>query len=255
MAEPDMEIPEEHDYPTPDHVIIWLDDHIGKPGECKKLKKAFGSNLDPQSQTCTLLTDFDFDNLLRTSDGKNVQFAGVPFHLLAFDDPNRCYESFERHKDKHIYFITSGILGEHVIPMLIKNHKELFTDPETDKSYYSIYVFCGNTKYHYKWLYEARDYVQTFNHEADLLARMTRDVADYFVEQGERHIQDALCRYKWSKKLFSRYSTMGGNCVEKMKHVEVMMAGIERITQPQISNPHVDEIKLEDDEGYGQPSS
>ncbi|CAF1106026.1 unnamed protein product [Rotaria sp. Silwood1] len=260
MVEAEIQIPENYDYPTPGHLIIWLDTHIGRPNECKKLKEAFASNMDPRNQTWTMLTDPDYDNLLRSNEARPVHFAGVPFLLLAFDDLTRCYESFEQNKDKHIYFITSGTMGKDIIPRLIANYEQLFKDPITNNSYYSIYIFCGNTEYHLDWLYEVRGYVQVFNHEADLLARMTRDVADYFVEQGRHCLQNALLRYKWSKKLFTQYSKMGEICRQNMQDVEKMMADIEKILQPHISNPHVDGNNLnennynDDDDNDERPS-
>jgi hypothetical protein len=219
MAEVNMEAPYDHDYPSLDHIIIWLDDYIGKVGEYQKLKKAFASNLDPRSQTWTSLTDPDFDNLLRSGELMPVRFAGVPFHLLAFDNPIRCYEAFERYKDKHIYFITSGTLGKYIVPMLIENYRQLFIDPVTQNSYRSIYIFCGHTESHYDWLYDIREYLEVFNHEADLLTRMTGDVADYLIKQGERHLQNALCRYQWSKKALDQFRKMGENCIVQMRNV------------------------------------
>jgi len=239
MAEANMEIPEDHDYPTLDHMIIWLDDHIGKAGEYQRLKNAFASNLDPRCQTWTMLTDPEIDNLLRTGEAIPVRFAGVLFHLLAFDNPIRCYHAFERYKDKHIYFITSGTLGKYIVPMLIENYKQLFIDPITKRSYYSIYIFCGNTEYHYEWLFDALEYAQTFNHEADLLTRMTGDVANYFVKQGERNLQNALLRYQWAKKVFDQFTKMGENCTSELRNVERRTADIESILTPQVSNPHV----------------
>jgi hypothetical protein len=244
MAEANMPSPVDYDYPSLDHIIIWLDLHIGKPGQCQQLKKAFASHLDPRYQTYTTSTEQDFDNLLRTGDIVPVHFAGIPFHLLAFDNPYKCYDAFERYRDKHIYFITSGTMGEHIVPMLVANHKELFIDPITQQSYNSIYIFCGNIEYHYHWLCDVADYAQAFTHEADLLARMTRDVADYCVKQGERHLQNALRRYQWSKKVFQQYKKLGEICTKEMKDVEQRTREIESILNPQILIPHVVEDNL-----------
>ncbi|CAF3035508.1 unnamed protein product [Rotaria sp. Silwood2] len=148
MTEAGIQIPEDYDYPISDHLIIWLDAYIGRSNEYKKLKQTFTSNMDPRSQTWTMLTDPDYDNLLHVNTPTPVHFAGVPFLLLTFDDPTRCYESFEQNKDKLIYFITSGIMGKEIVPKLIANYEQLFKDPITRKIYYSIYIFCGNTKYH-----------------------------------------------------------------------------------------------------------
>jgi hypothetical protein len=96
-----------------------------------------------------------------------------------------------------------------------------------------------DTQNAYEWTFDCLEYIQIFNHEADLLTRMTRDVAEYFFGQSQRYLQNALRRLKWSKKLFTRYSEMGESSIKEMKQVEKLTADIERFVQPQISNPHV----------------
>jgi hypothetical protein len=265
MAEANTEIPADYDYGSLKHIIIWLDIHIGKAGECQLLKKAFSSNLDPRTQIPTMLTDRDLDIILRSSEVVPIRFAGIPFHFLAFDDPYRCYEAFERHRDKHIYFITSGTMGEHVVPMLIQNHVQLFVDPITNTPYCSIYIFCGNIEYHSRWISDIYEYVQAFDHEADLLARMTRDVAEYFVQQGERQLEVALRHYQWSKKVFDRYTKMGQICRRELANVEKRTADIEAILRPRIHNPpdvenyvienQINQNNDDDDSETGQPAT
>jgi hypothetical protein len=58
-----------------------------------------------------MLTDEDFDNLLRVNEAMQVSFGGVLCLLLAFTDPNLCYAAIEKYQDKRILFITSGSLG------------------------------------------------------------------------------------------------------------------------------------------------
>jgi hypothetical protein len=46
----DSAILEDYDYKTPEHLIIWLDAHIGDPEKYHHLKKSFSSNIDPRDQ-------------------------------------------------------------------------------------------------------------------------------------------------------------------------------------------------------------
>lgn len=50
----DVVIPEDYDYKTPEHIIIWLDAYIGHPERYHHLKRSFSSNIDPRSQTWTM---------------------------------------------------------------------------------------------------------------------------------------------------------------------------------------------------------
>jgi hypothetical protein len=246
MAEPNIEIPQDYDYPTADHVIVWLDANIAKVGEYQQLKSAFATTLDPQCQILTKLTDEDLHSLC-TNEGTPVCFAGASSQLLVFDNSDRCYESFERYKDKHVYLITSDTLGETIIPKLIRDYKKLFTDPVTNNPYRSIYILTTDVRNVNSAALAYPKYVLVFHREADLLARITSDVADYYAEQGKRYLQNALRRYQWSKKLFDRYKKMGENCKKEMENVEIRMADIESVIHPQISNPHVDRDNFHDE--------
>lgn len=256
MAEGSIEIAQDDDYSSINQIIIWLDAHIGKPGVCEKLKGAFVSSLNPEQQTWTQLTDSDIDNLVCSGDARPVQFAGVLFYLMAFDNPYRCYEAFERHRNKHIYFITSGSMGEHIVPMLVENHKELFINPITKAAYYSIYIFCGNINYHAHWLSEVCEYAQAFDHDADLLQRMTRDVADYFVEEGERQLQNALRNYQRSKRVYERYTKLGGRCRTEQNSVDIRIENIDNILTPRVVIPEmVTDNDDQDDVRASEPAS
>ncbi|CAF1151351.1 unnamed protein product [Adineta ricciae] len=236
MAELRLEIPDDHDYPAADYMIIWLDDHIGQRGQYELMKKAFSSNIDSRHQTTTDLTDEDYTFLIGAQNPTCIKFAEIPMLLLAFDNLVTCYDAFERNKDRHIYFITSGTLGKHIIPRLIENHAHLFKDPITQEPYSSIYIFCGNSAYHMDWLMDYVEHLQIFNHEKDLLARLTRDVAMNFIQQSEYFLKKALGRYKQSKKVLNRYLQMDRPCKKDLEHVERRIAAIEKMINPKTAD-------------------
>jgi hypothetical protein len=135
----DGTLPYEED---PDHMIIWLDMHIGDPNRNQRLKAAFSSTSDPKNETPVKLANADYDSMLSAGDPHPVVFEGVWFLLAAFTNVERCIECFERNQHKRIFFITSGSMGEAAVPRILERFRHTFTDPATDESYMSMYVFC-----------------------------------------------------------------------------------------------------------------
>ncbi|CAF3249136.1 unnamed protein product [Rotaria socialis] len=217
-------IPEDYDYKTPDHLIIWLDAHIGDPEKYHNLKRSFSSNIDPRNQTWTMFTDTDIDYLLRVGEAQPVKFGGVLVLLIAFTDPNACYQAFATYSDKRILFITSGTLGKQIVPRILKDFPQVFTDPVANVSYNTIYVFCGYISANIPWAMPFLDYVLMFTHEADLLLRMTCDMAKYYLTKADRLYTDGDLlstrrTYGWSKKLFLKNQKLGGHCQEFIDEV------------------------------------
>jgi hypothetical protein len=213
MATPPINEPENYVTEKPNHMIFWLDVTIGDPSEYVHLKKAFGSNTDPRHETWTMLTDKDYDTILRKRDVVKVKFEGVRFLLQAFDNEADCLEAFEKNQDKRIFFITSGTMGKNVVPKIIERYPRIFTDLITDQPYSSIYVFCHNIEWNLEWAIEYIQYIQMFNFDSELLERMTRDIAEYFIERGGRireanDLKGALQRLHWGKRLWHQYDKM-----------------------------------------------
>ena len=212
VACPD-DTPSDHDDKKPNHMIFWLDIGIGEPKEYVHLKKAFGSNTDPSVETWTMLTDRDYERILQTGDAVSVSFEGVEFLLQAFQDEELCLKALENNRDKHIFFITSGSMGKHAVPKIIERFRSTFTDPITDKGYSSIYVFCHDIRLQMEWAGDYLEHLQMFNFDSELLERMTRDIAEYFIKRGKRLEEDkdlkgALQRLNWAKKLWTQYDKM-----------------------------------------------
>jgi len=208
-----LDMPENYDGQKPNHMIFWLDVTIGDPNEYQHLKKAFGSNTDPRAEAWTMLTDKDYIDIMAERGGRTVMFEGVRFLLQAFNNEDDCLKAFENNQDKRIFFITSGTMGEKIVPKIIEEYRHIFTDLITDEPYPSVYVFCHNIEWNLGWAMEYLEYIQMFNFDSDLLERMTRDIAEYFIERGNRICQDndlegALQRLHWAKTLWHQYDKM-----------------------------------------------
>ncbi len=61
------------------------------------------------------------------------------------------------------------------------------------------------------------EYIQIYDHEADLLTRITRDMGKYYSTQGELQQTDNNLEVprrfdQWSRKCFLQYEKMGQPC-------------------------------------------
>ena len=213
MADQPSGIRKSHYDLDPNHIILLLDYDIGDPGKYRVLKKAFDNNTDPRSETSTMLRDRDLDVLIRDEDPGLGNSQYVQSLLQTFTSEDACLKAFERYKDKRIFFITSAELGQHAIPKIIKKYQQVFTDEETNKRYSSMYVFYHHIATHLPWAQNYSEYIQMFNFDAELLERLIRDIAEHYIERGERlyrgnDLKNALQCLSWAKTLFFRYDKM-----------------------------------------------
>jgi hypothetical protein len=219
----------------PNHMIIWLDLGIGDPDNYQHLKHAFSSTADPKNDTPVKLVDRDYDELLRTAGPRSVNFEGVWFLLAAFTNVEHCIECFERNKDKRIFFITSGSIGQEAVPKILAKYKQTFTDQVTDKAYASIYVFCHSVEFQMAWALDYREYIQIFTFDKDLLVRMIRDIGDDFLTESKRLLDEdppntaaAYHRLSWAHELYQRYRDMEKVSMKKeFDEVNELLEGVE----------------------------
>jgi hypothetical protein len=253
-----------HDPQKPNHMIFWLDAHIGNPTDCVHLKKAFGSNTDPRQLTRIMLKDKEYDAMIASRTAMTVSFEGVVFLLQAFNNEDDCLAAFEQNQDKRIFFITSGAMGKDIVPKIIERYRPIFTDRITDQPYPSVYVFCLHIEYHLEWAMEYIQYVQMFTTESELLERMTRDIAEYFIERGSRLREDndligALQRLHWAKKLWHQYDKMQQDIKtddlrsvrlsQRMSEINILIAEVKAELPNESSD---DENASSDDDGKGR---
>lgn len=201
----------------PNHMIVWLDLSIGKREDYQRLKAAFSSTADPKHVNPIRLIDRDDEQINRTVGFEQVNFAGVRFLLAAFTNIERCVTFLEENSDKRIFLITSGQMGRVAVPLIMHKCKNIFIDPVTRNPYAFIYVYCHGIDRNKDWMMNHIEYLApAFTHDADLLVRMIRDIADYFVEESRRYLavqpqpnySAAYNRLNWAHTLYDRYRTM-----------------------------------------------
>jgi len=213
----------------PNHMIVWLDLHIGKREDYRSLKAAFSSTTDPNHASPVRLIDKDDDEINRTVGFEQINFEGVRFLLAAFTNVERCVEFLQENQNKKIFLITSGSMGREVLRLIEMKCKDAFTDPFTKEPCASIYVFCHEVERQMDWMPTYAEYLAPpFTFDADLLLRMTRDIADYFVAESKRLLEEQSPNYSavknrltWAYTLYDRYRAMENSCSIRKELAEV----------------------------------
>lgn len=85
-------------------------------------------------------------------------------------------------------------MAENFLPKIFQN-----------KFIHSVYVLTGNISAHYDWACDYIEKIQLFTHELDLLARLTRDIADYYMKKSSTEMtknpQHTLTYLYWTRQL------------------------------------------------------
>lgn len=134
-------------------MVIWLDDHIGKDENCRALKNEFRR----------LTNSFRVDS-----------------------EVEACRNYLHNIKDRKVFCIIQGSLAKEIVPDI-----ERIIPEEMEPV---VFLFCGIMTNYTKW---AEDYDsimrgQIFDHEKDLLARLTSDLNDYAIKKNSGDITKEL---------------------------------------------------------------
>ncbi|CAF1262406.1 unnamed protein product [Didymodactylos carnosus] len=156
-----------------EYLIIWFDLHIGSPDYYKLLKKEFGMTIDPTQDYINIPKKDEVDIDNLISVRNAESIQDYP--LLACDKAEDFLRLLTENADKCIIVIISGTLAMEYIG----DEKQLLM----------------------------------FEHEENLLARITRDMGKYFMEKGNIYLkshnsQEALINFTRSKKLMLRANAL-----------------------------------------------
>ncbi|CAF4166339.1 unnamed protein product [Rotaria sordida] len=177
--------------------IIWLDTHIGVMGQYKALNQQFKSAVQPvavmpPNQINELICYFE----------ENV----APIEFVSTIDDALSLIQYE--KDKRIIFISSGVLGEQIIPTITSEYPRV----------YFFYIFSGYVRRLVEWALE-RGYdhcMKILDHEFDLLVHLTRDMSNEIITLGQSYM--TLHDGKSARKCFVTAETleMQANAVDAL---------------------------------------
>ncbi len=239
-------------------LIIWLDQGATLPDDYIQLKKVLLSITNPEDETLINIDDPDIRNLIRDgSTLKETTFLRDPILFKFFSEIEPCFQFLLENAGKiKIFFITSGSLGKTIVPKILPNHKEIFQDKNGKLYEDSIYIFCTDMAMHSIW---AEEYLDDFgclkmeNNDKFVLARLPRDIAKYFISQGEElfqtnHIEslnNAKQYYLWSKQLYLKADSVQKmpSTSDDIKIIDQHIEEIEKKIQ-QLTNQQDDQIGL-----------
>jgi hypothetical protein len=139
-------------------------------------------------------------------------------------------------------FIASSILGESAVKQLIERYSHSFINTKTNEPYDSIYIFCLDVAKASAWAADYYEYVKIFDFEADLLARITRDLGEEFFKQGEELLEvnqneSAIERLSWAKSLIIRHDKLKFFSSELQKKQELTNASTSAESSNQTPKP------------------
>ena len=149
--------------------FIWLDAYIGQEGECEGFKRLFRTALDP---TVPMPPDA-IDSLIRA-----LNENAAPF--LFADTSDGAMKLIETHRDKNIFFISSGSLGKDIIPIIVQTY------PQVRR----FYFFCAIKENYLDFALDYLSCLQIFDFELDLLVRLARDISDDIIKQGREYLNN-----------------------------------------------------------------
>ena len=167
--------------------FIWLDTHIGIMGEYKQLKEQFQSNLRPVGA----MPPNNINELICYFE-ENV----APIEFVSESDD--ALALIQNQTDKRIKFISSGTLGQPLIPQIIARY--------TYVDYF--YIFCGYVRGLRRWTLE-REYdecMQILDHEKDLLLHVVRDASNDIIKLGKSYMD--LRQGEHARKCFVTAQTL-----------------------------------------------
>lgn len=244
------------------YYIIWLDQHIGEAGFCHKLKEAFFTHIGPNDATKSSFIDNEIQILIQNQSETSINFDNVHFTFKAFVEVQSCVQYIRQIHQHRILLIASSILGQPAVEQIIREFPDLFINKLTKKPYHSIYIFCTDIAKVCQWGFEYFDYLLAFDHEADLLERMTNELCKEFHEQAKyladvEQYEAALERASWSRNVLIHYEDLEnksacrqpeqGKSSKKLREIDELIEQIERQmkTHSDDSSDEVDTVRNE----------
>jgi len=149
--------------------FIWLDTHIGVMGQHQTLKEQFRSNLRPVAA----MPPNNINELICYFE-ENV----APIEFVSETEDALTLIQYET--DKRIKFISSGTLGEPIIPRIVSEYSRV--------DYF--YIFCGYVRRLTEWALEHgyENCMKILDHEKDLLLHLVRDASNDIIKLGKTYM-------------------------------------------------------------------
>ncbi|CAF3405471.1 unnamed protein product [Rotaria sp. Silwood2] len=126
-------------------MVIWLDEYIGRDENCRALK---------------------------------MEFRQITNNLKMVDSVDSCRQCLPHVKNRKLFFIIQGKYAKEIVPDIV----EIVSSSMKPV----VYVFCLHMIYFIEWAQEQECVMEggIFDHEKDLLSRLTKDLNDYVKQKS-----------------------------------------------------------------------
>lgn len=180
-----------------DHVIIWLDPHMGvqKNNESSKNILDKNANLDRplESEYSSEIDDLIINITSEMSEQKFEDLIKSPLRM--FVDESECIKCINDNIEakKQPFLIASGQKGKLLVP---KIHAKLSGH---------IYIFCARRDLHAEWTQLYDNDLVVYDDEKGVFAKVLSDIAIHYLTKAQNEIsneRDALQYLCWAKRLF-----------------------------------------------------
>jgi hypothetical protein len=171
-------------------IIIWCDNSFDKKESYQPMQNEFN-----EATTTTPKRPLDGIDMAIFNDAKEeLRLNDVP--LITVQTTDDAIREIEKHKDKKIFVICSGTVGRYLVPKIVSQYPHV----------HDFYIYAHNITLHFDWADEYVKYVKMFSFHTNLLVRLTRDIANYFIKRGQMFLevdapQDALICFNHAQNL------------------------------------------------------
>ncbi|CAF2942321.1 unnamed protein product [Rotaria sp. Silwood2] len=184
-------------------IIIWCDVSFENDESYQPMKDEFN-----ETTTATSKKPVDPIDMLIFDEGKEeLRSNNVP--LITVRTADDAMRQIEKNKDKKNFVICSGTVGRYLVPEISSQYHEI----------HDVYIYAHNIALHVDWADKYIGMLKLFNFHTDLLVRLTRDIANYFIKRGQILLnpevdmpKEALICFKHAQQL-----EIVANIREKMK--------------------------------------
>lgn len=103
---------------------------------------------------------------------EDLRSLNVP--LITVQTADDTLHEIKEHKDKKFFVICSGTIGRYLVPEIVRQYPHI----------HNFYIYTHNISLHIDWAEKYGQRLKMFNFHTNLLIRITRDISDYFFEEG-----------------------------------------------------------------------
>jgi hypothetical protein len=171
-------------------IIIWCDISFENDKSYQPMQDEFN-----EATTTTPKKPLDPIDMLIFNEGKEeLRSNDVP--LVTVQTADDAIREIEKHKDKKTFVICSGTVGRFLVPEIVRRYPNV----------HDFYIYTHNIALHLEWADDYGKIVKMFSFHTNLLVRLTREIANYFIKRGQMFLtvdapQDALICFNHARDL------------------------------------------------------